>query len=276
VGLLAAVMLDRFDRRLQYPEQVTSEMGLMILGVIPHLKGVQNGNGATDAAPVVEGLRGIRLNLVHAHGAAGPTCITITSPGSGDGKSFVASNLALSFANAGHRVLLVDGDSRRGTLHRILKARRTPGLTDYLAGRVSRAELVSETSYPGLHFVGCGTRSKDAPELLGSPVMAQLMSSLRSNYSVIIVDSPPLGAGVDAYALATWTGNLVLVLRTGATDRQLAEAKLEVLDRLPIRVLGAVLNGVKEWNVYRYYSYYLPGYDHEDEGGTKKLVGETG
>ena len=276
LGVVAAILLDRFDRRLQYPEQVTSDMGLMILGVVPHLKGAQNGTHAADTVQVVEALRGIRMNLVHAYGAAGPLIVTVTSPGSGDGKSFLSANLALSFANAGHRVLLIDGDSRRGTLHRVLKLRRTPGLTDYLAGRIARAELVSETSTASLHFIGCGTRLKDAPELLGSPMMSQLMTSLRSSYSVIIVDSPPLGAGVDAYALATWTGNLVLVLRTGATDRQFAEAKLEVLDRLPIRVLGAVLNGVREWNVYRYYSYYLPGYEHEEDvGAGKKAVGIT-
>jgi capsular exopolysaccharide synthesis family protein len=270
LGAGAAVLLDRFDRRLRYPEQVTTEMGLPILGVIPHLKAAGNGAGARHAGPVVEAVRGIRMNVMHAYGAAGPLVVTVTSPGSGDGKSFVAANLALSFANAGQHVLLIDGDSRRGSLHRVLKAQRKPGLTDYLAGRVSRAELVTETSFARLHFIGCGTRSKDAPELLGSPEMMQLMTSLRSSYRVIIVDSPPLGAGVDAYALSTWTGNLVLVLRTGATDRELTEAKLEVLDRLPVRVLGAVLNAVKEWSVYRYYAYYLPGYEHEEEEGAAR------
>jgi tyrosine-protein kinase Etk/Wzc len=275
LGIGAAIVLDRMDRRLQYPEQVTAEMGLPILGVIPHLKGAGNGTRPADAAPVVEAMRGVRMNVMHAYGAAGPLVLTISSPGSGDGKSFVAANLALSFANAGHKVVLIDGDSRRGTLHRVMKARRKPGLTDFLAGRVSRAELVNETSFGQLHFIGCGTRSKDAPELLGSAQMIQLMTSLRASYNVIIVDSPPLGAGVDAYALSTCTGNLVLVLRTGATDREFAEAKLEVLDRLPVRILGAVLNGVKEWNVYRYYAYYLPGYEHdEDEAGTAgKLLG---
>jgi capsular exopolysaccharide synthesis family protein len=264
LGLLGAVLLDRFDRRLQYPEQVTAEMGLPILGVIPHLR-ERNGARPTEAGPVVEAIRGVRMNVVYAYGVAGPMVLTISSPGTADGKSFVAANLALSFANAGQRVLLIDGDSRRGALHRVLQARRKPGLTDYLAGRVSRAELVSETTFPSLHFIGCGTRTKDAPELLGSPRMAQLLASLRSSYSVIIVDTPPLGAGVDAYALATWTGNLVMVLRTGATNREFTDAKLDVLDRLPVRILGAVLNGVREWSIYRYYAYYLPGYDHEED-----------
>ncbi len=274
LGVLAALLLDRVDRRVRYPEQVTMEMGLPILGVVPFMKGSRNGLRAQDAAPVIEAIRGIRLNLVHAYGTAGPLLITITSPGTGDGKSFVASNLALAFADAGHRTLLVDGDVRRGALHRVVNAQRKPGLTDMLAGKSSREDCIQETEYQSLEFIGCGTRLSGAPELLGSPSMAQLVTSLRSRYGVIIVDSPPLGAGVDAFALGTVTGNAVIVLRTGATDREMAEAKLDVLDRLPIRVIGAVLNGVRENNVYRYYSYYLPGYEYEEdeEGGETKLL----
>ena len=111
--------------------------------------------------------------------------------------------------------------------------------------------------------------------------MTQLMTGLRSTFSVIIVDSPPLGAGVDAFALGTLTGNLMVVLRLGQTDRELAEAKLDVLDRLPVRVIGAVLNDVREGaatQYYKYYSYYMPGYEAEDEEGVeataKALIGE--
>jgi capsular exopolysaccharide synthesis family protein len=274
-GVLASLLLDRVDRRVRYPEQVTLEMGLPILGVVPYMKGSRNGLRAQDAAPVIEAIRGIRLNLVHAYGTAGPLLITITSPGTGDGKSFVASNLALAFADAGHRTLLIDGDVRRGALHRVVNTQRKPGLTDLLSGKASREDSVQSTEYQSLEFIGCGTRLSGAPELLGSPTMAQLVTSLRSKYGVIIIDSPPLGAGVDAFALGTVTGNAVIVLRTGATDRELAEAKLDVLDRLPIRVIGAVLNGVRESNVYRYYSYYLPGYEYEEdeeEGGETKLL----
>jgi len=116
----------------------------------------------------------------------------------------------------------------------------------------------------------------NAPELLGSPALMQFLTSMRSSYGAIIVDSPPLTAGVDAFAIGAATGNLLLVVRTGATDRQLAEAKLEVLDRLPIRILGAVVNGVRDWTGYQYHSYYLPGYEAVAEGATgptKRLRG---
>jgi capsular exopolysaccharide synthesis family protein len=267
MGVGGAVLLGHLDRRVRFPEQVTDQMGLPILGVIPHLKGLRNGRGARNTAPAVEALRGIRLNLLHSYGTAGPMVLTVTSPGSGDGKSFVSSNLALAFAEAGHRTLLIDADTRRGSMHRVLNTSRKPGLTDLLAARVEIARAVQKTEYPLLHFVGGGTRVAGAPELLGSPEMTQCLTALRGDYGVIIVDSPPLGAGVDAYALGTITGSVLIVLRTGRTDRGEAEAKLDMLDRLPVRVLGAVLNGAKDQRAYGYgyYSYYMPGYEHEDE-----------
>ncbi len=238
LGLVGAIVRDKLDARVQYPKEVTTELGLPVLGAVPHLRGHRNGLGAGAENAVVEALRGVRLNLVHAYGTAGPLIVTITSPGSRDGKSFIASNLALAFTDAGERTLLVDGDSRRGELHRVLRGARKPGLTDCLAGSVSRADIVQETEYPLLHFIGCGTRTAKAPELLGSAAMPQLITSLRPRYDVIILDSPPLGAGVDAFVLATVSGNVLLVLRLGVTDRALTEAKLDVLDRLPVRILA--------------------------------------
>ena len=273
LGVGLAIVLDRVDSRVRYPEQVSRDMGLTILGAVPRVRG--NGAAAGDATQVVEALRGVRLNLAHAYGSAGPLMVTISSPGSGDGKSFLSSNLALAFADAGHRTLLIDGDIRRGALHRVMNQGRKPGLTDFLSGKATREQILRSTSYPQLTFVPCGTRTQAGPELLGSAAMRDLIAGMRAHYSVIIVDSPPLGAGIDPFVLGTLTGNMMVVLRTGVTDREMAEAKLDVLDRLPIRVLGAVLNDVREGGSYRYYSYsyYISGYEATDEEGdeAKKL-----
>ena len=263
LGLVGAVLLDRLDPRVRYPDQVTRELGLPILGTLPRVNG-KNGKNSEETAHVLESLRSIRLSLSHAYGAAGPLLVTITSPGPGDGKSFLSSNLAISFADAGYRTLLIDGDLRRGGLHRLLNVSRKPGLTDFLSGSADRDAVLQGTAYSALSFIGGGTRKPTAPELLGSPQMMQLVGSLRSTFNVILIDSPPLGAAVDPFLLSTVTGNLLLVLRTGATDRQLAKAKLEMLDRLPVRILGAVLNDVKPEGAYRYYG-YLAGYDMEAE-----------
>jgi capsular exopolysaccharide synthesis family protein len=267
LGVVGAVLLDRLDPRVRYPEQVSRDLGLPILGALPHLRRDQ------EPAEVVEALRGLCLNLVHAYGAAGPLLVTVTSPGPGDGKSFLAANLALTFADGGHRTLLIDGDIRRGVLHRRFKAARQPGLTDYLRDEATRDQVVQTTAYPSLSFVGCGTRSHRAPELLGSPAMNSLISTVRLDYDVILVDSPPLGAGVDPFILGTATGHVLLVLRTGYSHREMTEAKLEVLDRLPVRTLGAVLNDVPRGGgagYYAYYSYHLPGYEAVDEDTTAR------
>ena len=101
--------------------------------------------------------------------------------------------------------------------------------------------------------------------MLGSPPMTELMAEVKSRFNAIVVDSPPLGAGIDPFVLGTATGHMLLVLRSGETDRQMAEAKLRLMDRLPIRMLGAVLNDIQtQSGTYRYYS-YVYGYTADDE-----------
>jgi succinoglycan biosynthesis transport protein ExoP len=265
LGLVGAVVVDRFDPRVRYPEQVTNELGLRILGVLPHVKNRSAGPDDEHVIQVIEAMRSVRLSLMHAYGAAGPMVLTISSPGMGDGKSFVSTNLALACAQAGQRILLIDGDARRGALHRVLQAKRKPGLTDYLAGEAPLEMVMQQTTYKSLHFISAGSRRHDSPERLGSPEMIELLARMRNNYDVILVDSPPLGSGVDPYTLATLTGNMMMVLRTGTTNRDLTRTKLAMLQDLPIRMLGVVMNDVQPGGVYGYYSYFS-GYGTTEEG----------
>jgi polysaccharide biosynthesis transport protein len=269
-----AILLDLLDKRFRYPEQVSRELGLSILGAIP---GIKRSNGrqlkAEEAAQVVEAFRTVRLNLAHSYGSAGPVMLTVSSPGSGDGKSLVSSNLALSFAEAGYRTLLIDGDIRRGELHRMFSLDRRPGLLDYLVGESSMDSIVRPSTHEGLSVIPCGTRRQQGPELLGSTAMSHLMAEMKARFNVIIVDSPPLGAGIDPFVLGTATGHMLMVFRSGETDRAMAEAKLKLLDRLPVRVLGAVLNDIQADGVYKYYS-YLYGYT-SDEESVRQLAGRT-
>src|SRR2546430_2896011 len=254
-------MLDGLDHKVRYPEHVTHQMRLSILGAVPRFDWRHLGNGKTAeaAAPVVEALRGLRLRLSHA-GGAGPLLVTVTSPGVGEGKSFLSCNLALAFADAGYRTLLIDGDVRRGGQHRMLGLHREPGLVDFLAGDLPFETVVQATRHPGLRFIGCGARRPSAPELLSSDVMTDLIDRVRAECGVVLVDSPPLAVGVDPYVLATRTGNVLIVLRAGVSDLDLAAAKLDVLDTLPVRVLGAVLNDVRPYGAYRYYTYDAAAY----------------
>ena len=266
LGAGGAFLAERLGRSIDRRVQV-EQLGLSVLGVITRLDREASPKGARSksADAVIEGFRGIRLAVANAHATPGPLVVTVTSPASGDGKSFVSSNLALAFARANHRTLLVDADLRRGALHRVLNLLRQPGLTDLLVGQVSRERVLQRTSYPGLDFMAGGSRRPDAPELLGSPSMAELVATLRSSYEAIVLDTPPLGAGVDAVMLGSLAGSLLIVLRLGRTDRELAEAKVESLQHLPVRLLGAVLNDVRDGSEYSAYAYYLDGYELPSE-----------
>jgi Mrp family chromosome partitioning ATPase len=112
---------------------------------------------------------------------------------------------------------------------------------------------VKSTSSENLFLLPRGTRSGKAPELLVSDKMSALIEMARQKFDVVIIDSPPFIAGVDAYALGAVAGNILIVLRQGVSDRKLAAAKLTVLDRLPIRILGAVINGIPGGGMYKYY-----------------------
>jgi polysaccharide biosynthesis transport protein len=258
---LGAILLDRLDPRLRYPDQVEEEIGLPILSTIPHLK---RGESEVEAVELTERFRELRLCLEHGLRPVSAPLITISSPGCGDGKSFVALNLALAFADQGAPTLLIDADIRRGELQRSLSRNRSPGLTDFLYRSISLESIVQPTDVPSLSFIGAGSRMRNAPDLLNASRLRQLIDDLRIHYSAIIIDTPPLGAGVDAYTLAASTGNLLIVLRANQTDRGFAAARLTLLDRLPVRVLGAILNDVPSSSVFGYYG-YLPGYGAVDE-----------
>lgn len=266
LAIFLAVLLDKVDKRFRYPEQATEEMGLFILGVVPVINARMKRGVADQASQVVEAFRTIRMNVRYAADPARPLTMTITSPGPNDGKSLISSNLALSFAESGARTLLIDGDLRRGELAKTFAVQQRPGLVEYLDGTALIAEVLHPAaSHPNLTVMPAGARRKRAPELLATPRLTQLIEQMASEYDVVIIDSPPLGAGFDAYALAAATGNMALVLRAGVTDRQMAAAKMAVVDTLPVRVMGAVLNGIELTGQYQYYSYYQEYAAHDEE-----------
>jgi capsular exopolysaccharide synthesis family protein len=272
LGIVIALLLDLFDKRFRYPEQATHELGLDILGTIPTIR--RSRNGATrmeDEAQLVEAFRGLRLNVRNAANGNGPVTLAISSPGPGDGKSLISSNLALAFAEAGYRTLLIDGDIRRGQLHSTFSVPQRPGLVDHLTGDVVVEDVIRETSHANLFVIPCGTRRHRGPELLAADSTVKMIRSLRTRFDAVILDTAPLGAGIDPYALGAAAGTMMIVLRTGQTDRKLAQAKLTTLDRLPVRLIGAVLNDIQAEGMYKYYS-YLDGYGTLDEDEEPRLV----
>lgn len=266
LGIVLAFLIDRMDQRFRYPEQAKDDLGLDILGAVPRLVAAKKGReDPEESMRVLEAFRLIRLNVRNALDEPESLALAVSSPAAGDGKSLVSSNLAISFAEAGYRTLLIDGDIRRGALHVSFELPQRPGLSELLGGAASRADVIRQTAvHRNLSVISCGKRTRQAPELLSSATMTELLAQVRQQYDVVIVDSPPLSAGIDPYALGTATGNMIVVLRAGETNMRLAQAKLQTLDRLPVFLLGAVLNGIQAKGVYEYYSYEY-GYAADDE-----------
>jgi tyrosine-protein kinase Etk/Wzc len=271
VGVLASLLLacfvawgrDRLDRKFRYPEQAVDDLGLEIVGAVPALKTKPRGVQAlVQQQQLIESFRSLALQVRGAVAPGQPIVVAILSGDAADGKSLVASNLAMTLASSGQRTLLIDADIRRGRLHDTYGVPLTPGLVDVLRQPDGAlADVVVTTGTPNLDLVTGGTRGSGTPELLTSERLAAVMNDARRAYACVVVDCAPLGAGVDAYALAAAAGAALVVVRVGATDRRLLDARLVALDRLPVQVLGAVLNGIDATRDAAYASYaYLPEY----------------
>ncbi len=265
LGIAIALLLDMVDHRFRYPEQIADELNLEVIGAIPAVP--SPGDALKDPEAMlhsVEAFRGLRMRVHYAFDKP-PAVFTISSPGAGDGKSMISSNLALSFAEAGFRTLVIDGDIRRGKLHSVFEIDRRPGLIDYLAGEAELHSIIRQApSHPKLSVIPSGTRRHRGPELLTSALVPTMFNILRPRYDVIIVDSAPLGAGIDAYAFGVATGNMMIVMRPGVTDRRMAKAKVKLLQQFPVRILGAVVNHVPAAGLYQEYS-YLYGYSPDSD-----------
>jgi capsular exopolysaccharide synthesis family protein len=261
-----AMLLDSFDPKIRYPEQVTSELGLSIAGAIPLFpKGGVSSRSPEQVSQLIESIRTVRMHIQNTAGI--PVSIAVSSPSPNDGKSFVAANLAMSFSDAGFRTVLVDADTRRGVLHEMFGLPMAPGLTDFLSGAASIDSVICATPHERLSILSRGAKLRTSPELLTSAQLPALAAQLRERFDVVVFDTPPLAAGIDAFAIAAAAQNLMLVLRVGKTDRRMASAKLELVDRLPVRVLGAVLNCVELRGEFEYYR-YSEGYGVDDGKST--------
>ena len=263
LALGLALLLDLMDKRLRFPEQATGELGLTVNGMVPLLpKGGVQQQSPEQLTQLVESFRTLRMSIMR--GSEAQVSLAISSPSPGDGKSFIASNLAMSFADAGFRTVLVDGDTRRGSLHELFEGSRGPGLTDFLAGEAHQNEIIQSTGHDKLALIPSGRPRRQSPELLVGTALKNLVKDLRNRFDVVIFDTPPLAAGIDGYAVASAAGSLLVVLRVGHTERRMAAAKMLLARRLPISLMGAVLNAVPASGEYEYYG-YVGGYAAVDE-----------
>jgi tyrosine-protein kinase Etk/Wzc len=154
----------------------------------------------------------------------------------------VVCNLALQFAHLGRQTVVVDAAGRRSTLHKRLACKRGPGLTEYLAGESSWEEVIQLTKYDSVDLIASGMRSPAGLKPLPASSMSGLLGLLRTIYDVVLVEGLPLSYGRGALALGRLAGDVLLVLRADTTDLGMLEAKLDLIEPMQIRLVGAVLN----------------------------------
>jgi polysaccharide biosynthesis transport protein len=263
------------DSRIKSPDEVKAYLGIPSLGMVPALdpKLVKDkeplvSNPVTPA--FVEAFRSVRTNVLFSAAEDGARTLSITSTGPGEGKTTVAANLAIGFAQAGQRVLLIDGDMRRPRVHEVFGKSQEPGLSNLLVGNAKASETVQRSGVPGLWLLTAGRIPPNPAELLGSQRFREFLHSLKEHFDCIILDTPPVMAVSDAVIGAHATNGVVFVIGAEMTSRHAAGAAIEQLRNARAHIIGAVLNRVEiERNAYYYSQYYrreYGAYYHQPRG----------
>lgn len=261
MGLLAGAAIviarQRVVGTIGNAEEIEWATGLPVFATVPHsaiaaaAQGRAEGGrrvphmsmatvGAQDAA--LESLRNFRASLQLSMPAASNPVVLISGPTTGVGKSFVAANIASLVGAAKRRVLLIDADLRKGSLHDWFRYSRAPGLSDVVAGTHTLDEAIKRDASPGLDFIAMGNVVADPGELLLQPALADLIEQVASRYDMVVLDGPPLLPVADALVLGRLAGTVFLVARSGVTTLTELDESARRLEHAHIDVRGVILN----------------------------------
>ncbi|PAD67847.1 capsular biosynthesis protein [Bacillus sp. 7586-K] len=206
-------------------------------------------------SPIAEQFRTIRTNIQFSSVDKELQTIIVTSSGPGEGKSTNTANLAVVFAQQGKRVLLIDADLRKPTVHYTFRTENHVGLSNVLTRQLTLEEAVSTTAQEKLWVLSSGPIPPNPSELLGSKNMQVLLEQAKEEYDVIVIDTPPVLAVTDAQILANLADGVVLVVSSGKTERDSAKKAKELLESAQAKILGVVLNNKKAEESHYYYYY---------------------
>lgn len=212
---------------------------------------------------VTEAYKTLRTNIRFSLPEGGCKKLCVTSGLPGEGKSITALNLAITFAQAGQRVMLLDADLRRPTLARLLIESGDPGLSNILAGMCTEEEAVHKSRYPNLDMIFSGMIPPNPSELLSSPRMEKLLQSLAEKYDYIFIDTPPVNVVTDACVISPLLDGVLFVVRQNHSERETVSKAVGHLNIAGAKILGFVLNGStqdsnsgnKKYERYGYYRY---------------------
>lgn len=277
LGVGLAFLFERLDRRIREPRDLERIYGLPLLGVVPESpvlsRHTDDASAARDALPEAEAetFRMLRAHLRYFNIDRELHTLVVASAAPGDGKTTVARNLAEAAATMGSRVLLMETDLRRPTVSKQLALSPNPGLAGVLIGALSLGEAVQKialqktaSSAPerSLDILIAGAVAPPNPaELLESQAMRKLLAHVRSEYDLVVIDTPPLTVVSDAFPLLSQVDGVVIVGRVGRNRRDVASRLHEILKGVDAPLLGVVANGFKPGRLGSYsYSYYGSSY----------------
>ena len=252
-----------FDQTLRSTDEISATFGIPVLGIVPvmsrHQKVSARGQKVFHQpdSHEAEAVRTIRTAVFFGAPVDRAKSILITSPGAGDGKSTLVSNLGIAMAVAGQRTIIVDGDLRKPTQHLIFEMDpHGRSLEDVMSGTVRLGAAIRSTEIEGLSLLMCRGGLPNPAELLNSPRFGKLLQVLRKNFDRVLIDAPPVNVVTDAQILAAACDCTVLVLKTNKTTRRMAQRAVGALRSVDARILGAVLNQVsRNGDQYGYYHY---------------------
>ncbi len=286
LGIVLALFLELINTSIKTEEDVEKHLKLPLLTSIPEI----NFNGTlsisrknrhikefydkkllsnfTDIPHLFEAYRTLQLNFSFVNTDKQIKCILVTSARAGEGKTLTAINMAQIFARAGTKTLLIDCDLRRPMVHKILNLNQEPGLTNLLIHDSDLDVVIQKLADQNLSILTCGTLPPNPSEILNSTSMAKLLLQFRTEYDLVILDTPPVIAVTDSIILGTKADGVCLVVESGKTAPEVVIRAKKILEKSGIRIIGIILNNVNLKNTYGYYKDY---YYYSTKGGKRKL-----
>ncbi|PYN34217.1 MAG: hypothetical protein DME01_16280 [Candidatus Rokuibacteriota bacterium] len=269
LGVATAVLREYASRVIETEQEVVAASGLPVLGSIPIARPLTGAPAGTKTTPMIfvsthdphslqaDSCRAIRTAIdCHSLGLEHPIkTLLVTSPTAHDGKSTVLLNLALAFVESGRRVLVIDADLRRSSLHRAVGVPNERGLVDMLQKGVAWPEGFRGVA-TGFDFLPSGIKAANPGALLSSRHMAELLDQARERADLVLIDSPPVLAVSDCLPLCTKVDGVLLVTRFGTTQRRSLIRAKAMLEKVGAHIVGVVVNGLSPRETRRYYAEY--------------------